>query len=118
MYGEFFEWLDGEIVCADKSAAAFCVSVCRDGRGYAASLIGSASFDDEDDDWVRDTLYTSREDGDEFAFSAENAKKALEYIRAALKEYLKLGSHAKRLKGCKAVAFGAAGGELHLLYRR
>ena len=118
MYEDFFEWLDGEIVCVDKGAVAFSVSVYPLKKGFAAGLIGAASFDDEDDDWVHDTLYTSREDGDIFKFTAETRKKAVEYIRTALKEYLKRGARAKRLKGSKAVACGLYGGELHLLYRR
>ncbi|MDE5722021.1 MAG: hypothetical protein K2I30_04710 [Clostridia bacterium] len=118
MNEEFFEWLDGEILCVDKGAVAYSVNVYQLKNGFSAGLIGAASFDDEDDDWVHDTLYSSRGDGDEFKFTAENRKKALEFVRTQLKEYLMRGARAKQLKSSRAVACSLYGGDLHLLYRR
>ena len=118
MYEDFFEWLDGEIVCVDKGAYAFAIIVYSNKKGYAAELIGANSFDDEDDDCIHDTMYSSRAHGDEFKFAAESRKKAFDYIGMALKEYLKRGARSKRLKGSHAVACGLQGGALRLLYRR
>lgn len=118
MNEEFFDWLDGEILCTDNGTVAFSVTVYKLKKGFAAGLIGAASFDYEDDDWVHDVLYSSREDGDVFKFNAENSKTALEFVRTELKEYLMRGKRAKQLKSSRAVACSLYGGELHLLYRR
>ncbi len=114
---KFTEWLDDELSRLNKSAIAFNVNIYENIEGYSAELVATSTFNEENEDWACDEIYSSRNNGIEFCFSAKNWKAALKFIQLELKEYLRSGKFADILIGSQAVACGFVDGDLSLIYR-
>lgn len=114
----FNNWLDAELKNIKKIAVAFNFNIYENEDNFSVELIAADSFDEEDEDWACDELYSSREDGQEYEFSAKDDEEAFSIIETCVTNYLEQSANAKTLKDTKAVAVGFVDGDLKIVYKR
>ncbi len=116
---EFAKWLG--IVLAEglpDEAAAVCFNVYEDGGdGWSIQLIAAAYFDEDDEDWACDEVFTT---GEVLFRWQEKAKwnKALKTAKELISDYLENGRYAEILKQFDAVACGFVDGDIQILYKK
>lgn len=119
MQKPFFEWLDRILQTMplpdEVVAVNFNLYEESEGLPFAVQIVGTVSFDAENDDWACDAVYSSEEDL--FAFEAEEWENALELASQWVSAYVEEGAFSALLKGMEAVAIGFVDGDLEVLYR-
>lgn len=116
---DFFEWLDAILkneLSGDIKAINF--NLYEDaGNKWSIELVGTASFDKDDDDWACDEVFTTRDDP--FVVKSKNDWKSMEeFFIGLVNEYLSAGKYADKLKEYQAIGIGFVDGDLHILYER
>jgi hypothetical protein len=99
---------------------AFCFNIYEgsDGR-WSMELIGTDSFDAEDEDWACDEVsdFGSRERPYNWKMNC-GWEEALEYMVNELSEYLKNGKYADVLKAKDGVGVGFVDGNIDIIYSK
>ena len=84
---------------------------------WSIELVGTSSFDENDDDWACDEVFTTRDNPYvlEMKGDWENIQKI---FTDKIIDYLKKGKYADKLKQYKAVAIGFVDGDLNIIYKK
>ena len=89
------------------------------GNTYDVEIIGSDSFDEEDEDWACGEVFSTRDDL--FFVQRTNDiaewEEGLSFISALVEEYLREGKYAGKLKSYTAVGIGFVDGDIDILHR-
>ncbi len=119
MYDRFADWLDNVLAegLPDEAAALNFNIYEESGDGWSVQLIASSYFDEDDEDWACDEVFTTGEDV--FRWE-ENAKwsQILETVKKLISDYLENGSRSTVLKQYEAVACGFVDGDIHIIYQK
>lgn len=119
-YEDFSKWLEGNLeqLPSDVVAVNFNLYEGAD-QTYDIQLIGTDTFNEEDEDWVCEEIFTTGENV--FLLpktnSIENWEDGLSFIRKMVEKYLENGKYANILKGLQAVGIGFVDGDIELLYQ-
>ncbi|WP_026507151.1 hypothetical protein [Butyrivibrio sp. MC2013] len=121
MYLLFEEWLNGYLKKGiPQEVVAVNFNIYEEtGNNWSIEIVGTGSFDEEDEDWACDeiTNFGSREN----LFTMESDEEwevVLENVIEIIKEYLEKGKYASSLKGLTAVGTGFVDGNIEILYMR
>lgn len=120
-YSEFAAWLD-EVLKEQlpEGIAAFNFNLYEGDDSFDIQLIGASRFDEEDDDWACDEVFTSEEDV--YYLPRENMdiewQEGLNCAIELAETYLDEGKYAGKLKDAQAVAIGFVDGDLTVLYTK
>ena len=116
---DFFKWLDAILkneLSGDIKAINFNLYEDADNK-WSIELVGTASFDKDDDDWACDEVFTTRDDP--FVVKSKNDWESMEeFFIGLVNEYLSAGKYADKLKEYQAIGIGFVDGDLHILYER
>lgn len=118
-YVEFNAWADRLLTQhASSSVVAYNFNLYEHADEFAIQLVGTRSFDMQDQDWACDEIFSSGEDlfclphtivGDRW----ENG---LEAAKALVKNYLHHGTRAALLKASRGVGVGFVDGDIEFAY--
>ncbi|MBE5820587.1 MAG: hypothetical protein E7310_07270 [Clostridiales bacterium] len=115
---KFNEWLN-DILKNDlpKGIKAINFNLYEDSNNkWSIELIGSSVFDENNDDWACNEVFTTRDNP--FILVKESDWKAIEIIfKNLVEEYLKYGKYANKLKKYTAIGIGFVDGDLSILYK-
>jgi hypothetical protein rflaF_18846 len=125
IYEEFALWLDDLLENNDmpEKTAAFCFNLYEESDEdciYAIQLIAADRFDEEDNDWPCDEIWSSEEDIFCIDISDEEEKDwkgAQERFKEMAVHYLEVGKYRNVLIQAKAVGMGFVDGELEIISR-
>ncbi len=119
MYLKFSEWLDRIIEKNDPiDAAALSFNLYEDeNSNWSIQLIGASDFDEDDDDWACDEVFSTKEDLLSWKQKAD-WKEILNTATRMIEEYLDKGKYADKLKNYKAIATGFVDGDLAVIYKK
>ena len=82
-------------------------------NGYCVYLIGSESYDVDDDDWACDEVFTTRDQP--FVIECESDWELVEtFFISLVNEYLSSGKYAGKLKEYQAIGIGFVDGDLQI----
>ncbi len=117
-YSDFEKWLD-EILSNENEMSddivAFCFNLYEDADDYwSIELVGSASFDKDDNDWPCDEVFTTRE----FPLTWKERmtwEDCLQIVKSHLSNYLQNGKYSKILLSKQGVGYGFVDGDLFLM---
>lgn len=117
LYYDFEKWLDSIFTNKlDFKVIALNFNIYETPNSYAIELIGSDEFDEEDEDWACDAIFSS---DDVFEIEKSiflNWKSALEGISELIKEYLNKGNNSNYIKSFKGIGVGFVDGDIDILY--
>lgn len=117
-YNSFQNWLN-TILSVDlpEKVEAINFNLYEDvGNVWSIELVGAGSFDEEDEDWACDEVFTTRDDP--FTIRYKGSWEEVEDIFTGyIRQYLENGKLAERLKWYKAVAVGFVDGNITVLYK-
>lgn len=119
MYEKFGQWLNRILEKGlPEDAAATCFNLYEDTDNYwSIQLVATEYFDEEDEDWVCEELFTTGEDL--FTWHEDTKWKAvLEASTALVTKYLTDGKYADKLKKYEAVGIGFVDGDVSVLYKK
>lgn len=124
IYSEFVNWLDNLLENNEmpNNTAAFCFNLYEESIEdyvYAVQLVACDKFDENDDDWACEEVWSSEEDIFCVELSDEDEKdwKAAQSLIADwIREYLENGKYSDILKS-KPVGIGFVDGDLELIYK-
>ena len=112
---DFFEWLDLILkneLNSEIKAINFNLYEDTDNK-WSVELVGTSSFDKDNDDWACDEVFTTRDQP--FVIECESDWKLVEtFFIGLVNEYLSSG----KLKEYQAIGIGFVDGDLHILYAR
>lgn len=113
----FFEWLD--YILKDElnsEIKAVNFNLYEDANNkWSIELVGTSSFDKNNDDWACDEVITTRDNP--FVIENESDWKSMEKVFIDLvNSYLNNGKYACKLKQYQAVGVGFVDGDLHIVY--
>ena len=119
MYIDFEAWLNDIL---DKNSplggAAINFNIYEDEDSFwSIQLISAEYFDENDDDWCCEEVFTTGED----LYTWKQNSDWMEVMQSScdmIKRYLEEGKYADELKKFEAVAAGFVDGDLAILYRR
>lgn len=119
MYQEIEAWLN-VVLEQDipSSVAAFGFNLYEDGNNaWSMELVGTESFDPENEDWICEEVTDFETRDDPFAWEQEAGwEEILEEVILVLKEYLENGLYADLLKSRCGVGVGFVDGDVEILY--
>lgn len=121
MYNEdFSKWLDSNLEQLPPDIVAVNFNLYEGSNDtYDIQLIGTDTFDEEDEDWACEEIFTTGEDiflmprTDDI----EDWEDALDFITKMVRKYLEDGKYANMLKGLQAVGIGFVDGEIQILHQ-
>ena len=121
MYCNIKNWLDNVLrQDIDEDIVAFCFNLYENRDNlWSMEVVGTESFDEEDDDWACDevTDFGTREDL--FTWNKEATWDiVLKEISSVLKKYLEEGEYADILKSKEGVGLGFVDGDIEILFRK
>lgn len=120
MYQKIAEWLDNILIQEiPEEIVAFCFNLYEDGDNqWSMELVGTDEFDEEDEDWVCEevTDFGSREDNMVWT-SSKDWEEVLREMTTELKQYLKKGKYADKLKSKEGVGVGFVDGDIEIIYQ-
>lgn len=117
MYRKIEKWLN-EIISAElpEEIVALNFNLYQDSDNeWSLELVGTESFDKEDEDWTCDEIFTTRDNTLAWSEEAE-WEEILEEIIENLKEYLERGKYADLLKEYQGIGVGFVDGDIEILY--
>ena len=116
---EFFKWLDSLLtneLNSEIKAINFNLYEDTDNK-WAIELVGTFSFNKDNDDWTCDEVFTTRDNP--FVIERESDWKSMEtFFIGLVNEYLSFGKYVGKLKEYQAIGIGFVDGDLHILYER
>lgn len=119
MYREIETWLN-VVLEQDipSSLAAFGFNLYEDeNNAWSMELVGTESFDPENEDWICEEVTDFETRDDPFAWEQEAGwEEILEEVILVLKEYLENGLYADLLKSRCGVGVGFVDGDVEILY--
>ena len=119
MYQEIEAWLN-VVLEQDipSSVAAFGFILYEAGNNaWSMELVGTESFDPENEDWICEEVTDFETRDDPFAWEQEAGwEEILEEVILVLKEYLENGLYADLLKSRCGVGVGFVDGDVEILY--
>ena len=84
---------------------------------YSMEIVGTESFDEEDEDWACDELTDFGTRENPLVLESDSGwEEVLSKVSESLKRYLETGKHAAKLKRCTAVATGFVDGDVEILW--
>lgn len=116
-YEQFAKWLDGFMDHGIEEVVALNFNLYEDGDAkWSVELVGTASFDEDDDDWACDEVFSNRETP---LVWEENAdwETILSKVQEFIRRYLEHGEYSDIMKENQAVAVGFVDGDLEIVYR-
>ena len=116
-YEQFAKWLDGFMDYGFEEVVALNFNLYEDGDAkWSVELVGTASFDEDDDDWACDEVFSNRETP---LVWEENAdwETILSKVQEFIRRYLEHGEYSDLMKENQAVAVGFVDGDLEIVYR-
>ena len=116
-YEQFAKWLDGFMDHGFEEVVALNFNLYEDGDAkWSVELVGTASFDEDDDDWACDEVFSNRETP---LVWEENAdwETILSKVQEFIRRYLEHGEYSDIMKENQAVAVGFVDGDLEIVYR-
>lgn len=119
MYQKIETWLNDVLEQEiPSSVKAFCFNLYEDGDdGWSIELVGTASFDLDDEDWACDEITDFGTREDPLSWKTETDwDEVLSDAASALKQYLESGLYADVLKSRTGVAVGFVDGNLEILH--
>lgn len=124
IYEAFSEWLDNLLENdMPENTKAYNFNLYEESiedHIYGIQVVATDRFDENDDEWACDEVWTSGEDifcidtSDEDDTSPQFA---LELITGLVREYLDGGEYADKLKSSLAVGIGFVDGDLDIIYK-
>lgn len=113
----FFEWLDyllKDELNSEIKAVNFNLYEDANNK-WSIELVGTSSFDKNNDDWACDEVFTTRDNP--FVIENESDWKSMEKVFIDLvNSYLNNGKYAYKLKQYQAIGVGFVDGDLHIVY--
>lgn len=121
MYNEdFSKWLGGNLEQLPPDVVAVNFNLYEGSNDtYDIQLIGTDTFDEEDEDWACGEIFTTGEDVFSIPRTDEIAdwEDGLSYITKMIENYLENGKYANVLKGLQAIGIGFVDGDMEILYQ-
>lgn len=119
MYMEFEKWLD-RVVEENRpiDATALCFNLYEESDyHWSIQLIGSSEFDEDDEDWACDEVFSTGEDL--FTWKHDTGwEEILDIAIDMIRKYLEEGKYADELKSFEAVATGFVDGDITVIYKK
>lgn len=118
MIKDFNKWID---IVLEKDLPPETVAVAfnlyEDGdNNWSVELVGTSIFDANDEDWVCDEVFDTRDNP--FEWNQDTSwEEVLEEVTDILKKYLEEGKHADKLKMYQGVGVGFVDGNVWILYQ-
>lgn len=117
-YDDFSKWLDDNLEQLPTDVVAVNFNLYEGSKQtYDVQLIGTDTFDEEEEDWACDEIFTTGEDL--FLLprtnDIEDWEDGLSFIIKMVEKYLENGKYARKLKGLQAVGIGFVDGDIELL---
>lgn len=121
MYTVVEKWLDGileQIIPEEVVALNF--NLYEDGdNNWSIELVGTESFDLEDEDWCCDEIFTFGTRETPLTWKEEKMwNEILDEMMQIMKKYLEQGQHASILKKYQGVGIGFVDGDTEILFVR
>lgn len=118
-YDNFSKWLDSNLERFPSNAIAANFNLYENpSKTYDIQLIGSDKFNETNDDWACEEIFSTEEDvfliprTDDIIASTDG----LSFIAKLIKEYLEKGKYADLLKSLYAICIGFVDREIELIY--
>lgn len=117
LYSDFEKWLDSIFTSKlDSTVIALNFNIYETTNSYDIELIGSDEFDEEDEDWACNTVFSSNTMFEIENNTFSNWESALEFISGLIKEYLNKGNNSNYIKSFKGIGVGFIDGDIDILY--
>ncbi len=117
LYSDFEKWLDSIFTSKlDSTIIALNFNIYETPNSYDIELIGSDEFDEEDEDWACNTVFSSNTMFEIENNTFSNWESALEFISGLIKEYLNNGNNSNYIKSFKGIGVGFIDGDIYILY--
>lgn len=118
MYQEFSKWLERVLALGlpDEIIAVHFNLYEEANHNWSIQFVGTGSFDEEDEDWACDEVFSTGEDLYRWKKDTD-WESALEEGVHMVQEYLAEGTYADMLKKYRAVGIGFVDGDIEVLYR-
>ena len=121
MFDIISKWLDDVLkIDIPNEVIAFGFNLYDDGNyNWSIELVGTSEFDIDDEDWLCNeiTNFNTRENPLCWTKEAE-WEEILDDIVCALREYLKRGQYADKLKAKSGIGVGFVNGDVEILYAK
>lgn len=120
-YAGFETWLDGVLASRQLPGGVVALNFnIYDGANdtYDVELIGAPAFDESDDDWACEELFTSDILSLPVTPETEDWEEGLAHIIGMVRRYLQAGRFRHMLEGFEAVGVGHVNGAIEVVYRR
>lgn len=119
-YEDFSKWLDSNLEQLPSDIVAVNFNLYEgSNQTYDIQLIGTDTFDQEDEDWACEEIFTTGEDifliprTDDI----EDWEDGLDFITKMVRKYLEDGKYDNMLKGLQAVGIGFVDGKIEILHQ-
>lgn len=115
---DFQEWLN-KIISAGlpKDIGAIAFNIYEDADSYwSVELVGTESFDENDDDWACDEIYTTRETPYRWKDEA-NWESVLDKVINAVEYFMENDCYSFKFKKYNAIGVGFVSGDLEVIHR-
>lgn len=117
LYSDFEKWLDSIFTSKlDSTVIALNFNIYETTNSYDIELIGSDEFDEENEDWACNTIFSSNTMFEIENNTFSNWESALEFISGLIKEYLNKGNNSNYIKSFKGIGVGFIDGDIDILY--
>ena len=117
-YNEFEKWIDdvvGDGLPDETVAVNFNLYEESEDNTWAVQFICADTFDDEDEDWACDEIFSS--DENMYIWTEDGGwEKALDTASSNIRMYLEKGRYATKLKKFEAVGVGFVDGDIDLVF--
>lgn len=116
---KFAKWLDSILENElPNNIKAINFNLYEDGNNkWSIELIGSSSFDEKDEDWACDEVFSTRDNP--FVIIKESNWENIEKIFTDMvKKYLDTSKNANKLKKYMAIGIGFVDGNLNVIYKK
>ena len=119
-YEGFSKWLDGNLQQLPSDVVAVNFNLYEgSNKTYDIQLIGTDTFDKEDEDWACEEIFTTGEDV--FLIprtdDIKNWEDGLSFITKIIEKYLQDGEFANILQGLQGVGVGFVDGDIEILHQ-
>ena len=117
----FAKWLDKILKKNNfEDSVAFNFNLYEGEGTFHIQLVSTSSFDENDEDWVCDEVYTSGENILIIPRSAsgETWEEGLSFCKTLASNYLANGKLADKLKSKSAVGIGFVDGDIEILFKQ
>ncbi len=118
-YHMFDEWINK--ICTTENFSEICGLNFNlyenDNNLWSVELVGTESFDKNDEDWVCDEIFNTR-DNMLIWKDTNNWEKILSDAIEIIKTYLEKGNKAYLLKQCQGIGIGFVDGDIEILFEK